>query len=67
VRPLARASDAAADLVELREPELVGALDDQRVGTGMSIPDSMIVVQTRTSASPRTKRNITCSSSSSSI
>ena len=28
---LARAADAAADLVGLREPELVGALDDQRV------------------------------------
>ena len=32
VGALARAADAAADLVELREAELVGALDDQRVG-----------------------------------
>ena len=31
---LARAPDPAADLVGLREPELVGALDDQRVGGG---------------------------------
>ena len=31
VRELVAAADAPADLVELREPELVGALDDQRV------------------------------------
>ena len=31
VGPQLRASDAAADLVELRQPEHVGALDDQRV------------------------------------
>jgi hypothetical protein len=32
VGALAAATDAAADLVELRQAEVVGALDDQRVG-----------------------------------
>ena len=45
-------ADPPANLVELRQPERVGPLDDERVGCGMSRPDSMIVVETRTSASP---------------
>jgi hypothetical protein len=33
IRPLARAPDSTAKLVELREPEEVGAVDDHRVGS----------------------------------
>jgi hypothetical protein len=32
VRGDVRAADAPADLVQLREPERVGTVDDQRVG-----------------------------------
>ena len=62
-----RAADPAADLVELREPERVGALDDRVFACGMSMPDSMIVVETSTSASPARNACIRSSSSRSDI
>jgi hypothetical protein len=49
VRPLLAAPDASAELVELRQAEEVGAVDDHRVGAGMSRPLSMIAVDARTS------------------
>ena len=52
VRLMVRAADAAAQLIELREAEFVGIVDDHRVDVGMSIPFSMIVVATSTSISP---------------
>ena len=49
IRPAVRAADAAAQLIKLRKPVIVGPVDDDRVRRGMSMPFSMIVVATRTS------------------
>ena len=50
------AADAAADLVELGEPERSARSTISVFACGMSRPDSMIVVETSTSASPREER-----------
>ena len=52
-----------ADLVELGEPEQVGALDDQRVRLRDVEAGLDVVVETRTSASPRRNESILSSSS----
>ena len=64
---LARAADAAAQLVELGQAEAVRAVHDHGVGARDVQADSMMVVHTSMSIRPSTKSTITFSSSPSPI
>jgi hypothetical protein len=61
------AADAPAQLVQLRQAELVGAADDDGVGVGTSMPVSMMVEHSSRLWRWATKSRITCSSSRSGI
>ena len=47
VSPVVRSSNSTAQLMQLREAEAIGAVDNDGIGSGTSMPLSMMVVHTQ--------------------